>query len=143
MDKLIGELKDLEQNFEPYVIEQVKPFEPEIVELNTEDQLYLQGIDGAGKKLEPAYRPLTLQLKRIKGQRVDHVTLQDEGDFHGAYHLLFQSTRFAIVNDDAKAAKLERKYGPDIFGLTDENVQEVRVLIREPFLEFMRKKLIK
>lgn len=141
ISKMIRGLKSVEKNFEPLVIEEVKPWEAEIVEMNTEDQLYDRGVGGSGKPVVPAYRPFTIEVKRIKGQVVDRVTLRDTGDFHEAYSLFFQDVRFAIVNDDPKARDLEEKYTGDIFGLTDDNLQEVRELICDPFLEMIRNKI--
>jgi len=142
LDRLIANVKDVEDNLDRIVLDQVRKFEPEILDLNTQDQL-AKGIDGAGDKIFPEYRPLTIKIKTIKGQPTDRVTLEDTGDFYDGFTIHYGSTFFGIFSRDEKADKLERKYGPDIFGLTDESLAEARDLICDDLQDEIRKRLTK
>lgn len=85
-----------------------------------------RGIDSEGNEIEPEYSPVTVQIKKLKGQPSDRVTLKDTGDFHNAMFLAGGgSGQFQIGNRDKKLNKLERKYGKEVLGLTDESKQAV------------------
>ena len=59
-----------------------------IIYLNTIEQLYEQGIDSEGLELYPFYSESTIIYKKEKGQRFDHVTLNDTGFFMSLLLLL-------------------------------------------------------
>ena len=136
----IKALSVVQRDLDQLVIDLLKPYEPEIIDLNIEEQLQ-RGIDATGQPITPGYRPLTISIKRQKGQPTNRVTLRDEGDFHESFKVRFGPKFFAIYATDEKAEKLERKYGKDIFGLTDQNLQEVIELLRPELEEHIRKKL--
>ena len=106
------------------VLGSVKDNEAAILDLNIEDQLFQKGIDSDGQAITPGYTPLTISIKRQKGQPTDRVTLRDAGDFHRSFQISYGNDAFGITASDPKSAKLEKKYGPDIFGLTDDSLQE-------------------
>lgn len=120
-------------------LDEVREIESDVVELNYEDQLYNRGVRSDGKKIRPGYTPFTVRLKGYKGQPTDRVTLRDEGDFHASFSLEFERDQFSIYAGDWKEAKLKEKYGEQIMGLTDKNIQQVIDWIREPlFATFKR-----
>lgn len=143
LNALIKGFADVEANLDGIILDQVRKAEPEILELNTQDQLAQRGVDGAGDKLFPEYRPLTIKIKRIKGQPTDRVTLEDTGDFFDGFRIHYGRSFFGIFSQDDKADKLEKKYGPDIFGLTDTNLEEVRELICDDLRDEIFKRLTK
>lgn len=56
-----------------------KEFQDFVINLNTQDQLYDQGINSVGIRLDSiagGYARYTIQLKNRKGQPVDRVTLK-------------------------------------------------------------------
>jgi hypothetical protein len=112
------------------VLESVKDNEHYIVDLNTEDQLFQQGIDSDGSQVGPGYAPLTITIKRQKGQPTDRVTLRDTGDFHKSFKISYGADSFAIMATDPKSRELEQKYGREIFGLTDDSVAEATEIVR-------------
>ena len=61
--------------------------EAQICELNSEKQLYDYGVNALGVDISDyqPYAPLTIGIKRSKGQPSDRVTLRDNGDFHGSF----------------------------------------------------------
>ncbi len=96
-----------------------------IIDMNT-TQLKEHGIDANGAALDE-YTPFTISIKQSKGQVTSHTTLYDEGDFQGAFYIQFLSDGFKLWSSDGKTKKLGEKYGYQIFGLTDDNLQEVRL----------------
>ncbi len=90
-----------------------------------------EGKRADGSRIGPPYRPLTVRIKREKGQRTDRVTLRDTGDFHESFTLHVRNDLVGVTATDRKTAKLTNKYGREIFGLSDENVQELIERIRE------------
>lgn len=94
-----------------------------MVIINQDDQL-AKGIDAGGYKIEPKYSPLTVSLKKIKGQDYKRVTLHDEGDFYRGMHVERAGKGLYIDSKDSKTEKLVNKYGEDIFGLTRKNIKE-------------------
>lgn len=111
-----------------------------ILDSNTNDQLYNEGITREGVKIESfePYTPFTISVKRGIGQPYDRVTLKDEGDFHQSFYLEREQDGVKIWAKDGKTRKLIAKYGEEIFGLTDNNIIE---LAYEYVLPFLLKKL--
>ena len=138
----INQLKKVQKNLSNSVLGAVKDYEAEILDLNTDDQLFQKGIDSEGRRIEPGYRPLTIQIKRSKGQPTNRVTLKDTGSFHNSFAIEFQNDGFAIVTDDNKTKKIERKYGNKIAGLTDENLQEVIEMLKPDLIENIQKQIL-
>lgn len=137
----IKALEKLKTDLPKIVLGKVRNYEEEILDLNTEDQL-MEGIDSEGKQIEPGYSPLTISIKRAKRQPTNRVTLKDTGAFHRSFEIEYFQDSFAIVADDPKTAKLERKYGADITGLTDENVQETIELVRDGITQDFKDRLL-
>lgn len=104
----------------------VMEYEAELCDMNTERQLYEQGINRLGVKLSDfaPYSETTVMLKRIKGDPYDRVTLRDEGDFHGEWKVEADDNGFKLTSSDWKEELLGKHYGKEIYGLTEENAQE-------------------
>ena len=132
----IEALKQFEKEHESIVIQLAANYEAEILDMNT-DQLE-KGIEATGNPVSPPYRPLTISIKQQKGQPTDRVTLKDEGDFHDSFFLVLNQTSFAIYAKDEKTARIERKYGRDIFGLTDENLQSLIEMIKPDLIDTLK-----
>lgn len=98
-----------------------------IIDMNAQEQLYERGINRLGVKISDyaPYAPLTIEIKKAKGQPTNRVTLRDEGDFESSFHLEVGDTQFEIRASDTKTEELIKKYGRQILGLTDENLEEL------------------
>lgn len=98
-----------------------------IIYMNAQEQLYERGINRLGVKISDyaPYAPLTIEIKKAKGQPTNRVTLRDEGDFESSFHLEVGDTQFEIRASDPKTEELIKKYGRQILGLTDENLEEL------------------
>jgi hypothetical protein len=135
----IKALSDWQKEAGRHVIEEAKAFEAIILDWNTEEQLYLKGQDSEGAAIEPPYRAFTIQIKRMKGQPTDRVTLKDTGDFHRSFFIHWAALEFRIMARDAKVGKLTRKYGQEIFGLDDDGQDELTGLLKEPLIENLKR----
>lgn len=127
LQALIDRLKRFEDEIFSAIEKALRDNEDIIVEMNSEDQLYEQGITRDGIKIDSfaPYSPVTIQIKREKGQPTNRVTLRDEGDFHFSFFIEFREDSFKIVADDWKAKRLVEGYGETILGLTDENFKDL------------------
>lgn len=125
IDDLLQRVKGFNEALESGRLVQaiIQDNEPYIVDMNAEEQLYEQGINRLGVKISDymPYSPLTIEIKKAKGQPTDRVTLRDEGDFEGSFYIEADDKQFEIKASDYKAPDLAKKYGRQIFGLTDEN----------------------
>lgn len=133
----IKALKDFQSKVGEIVIELTKEYKAEIIDMNTA-QLE-KGKEATGLSITPDYTPFTVRIKRSKGQPTDRVTLRDTGDFYKDFNIIFKPTHFLIFSDDEKEEKLERKYGKEIFGLADENLQDLIELVKPDLIQYFRK----
>jgi len=109
-------------------------FQRFIIDLNTEEQLFEEGIDSLGSSLGD-YTDFTKTVKSIKGQRTDHITLEDTGEFYKSFAIKVQNGGFLITADGQKEdTNLLEEYGKEILGLTDENLQIVIDAIKEKLI---------
>lgn len=126
LEKLINKLERLDLNrIERGIAESEKEL---IIRLNTEDQLFDKGIDSKGRSLDSiggSYSPVTIEIKRSKGQRTDHITLKDTGDFYNTWDVIVSNDGFEPTADPIKDdTNLFDEWGDDITGLTDESLDE-------------------
>lgn len=91
----------------------------QILDLNREKQLFNLGIDSDGNLLQ-GYKPITIAIKKSKGEVYNRTTLLDNGDFYKGFDLLIRNGVINIFSRDTKSMDLVDKYG-NIFGLIEEN----------------------
>ena len=108
----------------------LKETKEQIIDLNL-DQLYKDGKDGDGNTIAPYYTAFTVMVKTYKGQRTDHVTLKDTGQFYRSFDIRFNSLSFEIFATDGLTSDLMDKYGKAIFGLNEKSLKELQELIKE------------
>ena len=132
--KTLDNIINLDQDL---IIENIlkdKGFQRFIIDLNTEGQLFEKGIDSLGVSLGE-YSDFTKAVKRIKGDRIDHITLLDTEEFYKSFAIKVQNGGFLIVADGQKEdTNLLERYGKEILGLTDENLQIVIDAIKEKLI---------
>ena len=119
-----------------------KDVQNEIIRMNTEDQLEKDGIDSLGRSLG-SYSPLTIMYKKMKGQRYDHVTLKDTGEFYNSWRVTVTVNEVGFDADDQKDdTALFEVYGVDVLGLTDENMQYLKEMIVENYIKFLLNEIL-
>lgn len=148
LKSLVKEVKKLDSN---KLIQQSlnnTAIQQEILDLNRLDQLYDKGIDSAGDSLGE-YSPATIEGtanfpgKKQKGQRYDHITLNDTGEFYNSFIFKNGKDAFEMTADTLKeGTDLTEDFGNDIIGLTQENKNKVAGWLIEPVREGIRKKLL-
>lgn len=127
----IGEInRDL---YPVYTRKSIEDNQSEIIDLNV-SQLYDEGMTRLGVKIwdYAPYSPYTQQVKEELGQPYDRVTLRDTGAFHESFTLRIDQDGFDITAMDPKTGMLVEKYGPEIFGLTDQNLSYIATWIVYP-----------
>lgn len=123
-----------------------------IIELNTEgkptSQLFEKGEDSLGVSLGEYSLSTILgtsqfEGKLSKGQRVDHITLKDLGDFYETFVVIPLLTGFRLEADGDKGGgdNLFDDFGKDIVGLNEENLLILSEFIRPFFIEAAKKRL--
>lgn len=80
-------------------------------------QMY-EGLTRTGRPIEPPYAAETIRRKKRKGQPFDRVTLNDTDAFYQGINVRVGSGTFELKSTDRKSAKLQEKYGEQIFGLS-------------------------
>lgn len=97
----------------------------QIVDLNTDDQLFEQGIDSKGLALGE-YSDVTIEIKKSKGQRIDHITLKDTGEFYSRFKAVKVPDGIELsLNPIRGDSNLVDDFGEDIQGLTDQNLSKI------------------
>lgn len=139
IQNMIDDLKSFEQSKDEIIIDLVRDNEKAVLQMNV-DQLY-SGIDAEGKEISPAYKPSTVKRKRRKGDPYDRVTTRDEGDHHESIFAEYRNDEFELDAADFKKKYLVKKYGEHLYGLTEQNIDKLITLIRDPFIEVARRKI--
>jgi hypothetical protein len=142
LDKLFSALDNLNED-QIWLFAVDNDVQDEIIRINTEDQLEEEGIDSLGRKLGD-YAPSTIAYKRRKGQRYDHVTLKDEGDFYNSFNVKVNVNEIIIDADDSSKYNkpLFEVWGVDVLGLTDDNMNYIKEMILENYIKFVLNELL-
>lgn len=134
IDEVISKVDDV-------VAQSVIKNDDAIIYMNTQLQLYNEGIDSKGNDLIP-YKPYTVFEKQLSNQPFDRTTLKDTGSFYRGFRVQVISNTLFITSTDEKTSELMGKYGNDIFGLTKENqVTLFDEIIKPDLWAFLKEKL--
>jgi hypothetical protein len=119
IEALLTRVKTLDT--EKVSIEAVSETSPERVTLNIEQ--INQGLRSDGSEILPSYSDFTIEMKKLKGQPYDRVTLQDTGDFYRGIKSDVNGLTIDTESTDWKNEKLKKKYETSkgkLFGLDKE-----------------------
>ena len=143
LDALITSLKELDTSIIDTIKQVIQDNAVIIEEMNTVVQLDEEGVNRLGVKISSyaPYSPMTISIKREKGQPTSRVTLRDTGEFHKSFYIEFHPDGFEIKASDWKANVLTKEYGPEIFGLTDENFNDLAINYIAPAIEDLFKSI--
>lgn len=110
----------------------------EIIRLNTEDQLFDEGIRSDGSSLPDYSRRSVEEFGKPNG----HIRLRDTGAFYQSFRVKVDKWGLFIAADDVKEdTVLTEAYGIDILGLTEENTNILIKMIKRKYLEELHGKL--
>jgi hypothetical protein len=114
-----------------------------IIDLNTIDQLYNQGVDSRGVSLGD-YTAYTKSLKQQKGERYDHITLKDTGEFYKSFRIIFTGDALQIIANPIKDdTNLFKEFGIDIVGLTEDSMSVVITKALQLIKPYIKQQLLK
>lgn len=135
---MVIDLEDIEQIIFPInvyrlVSESILENEGKIVNLNKQ-QLY-SGYDANEKFITPEYTDYTIEKKIEKGQPFDRVTTYDEGLFHESIFLQPFGGEYEFNASDYKIGGLKEKYGEDILGISNSNLDNAAEIIKDTLIE--------
>lgn len=135
-------LRAFKDNLPMYLEDIIRDKEDVIVSAIADNQLYRRGINGRGEKIMSymPYTTKTIQNKKRKGQPTTRVTLRDTGAFHKSMFVVLDSEGFYVTASDEKTEELVKKYGEEIFRLTDKNFTRiVRSHIRKELVKRLKR----
>ena len=119
--------------------------EAEIVNLNTNEQIYKKSIDADGTKLKrkgasyPVYSDNYEKYKKRRGKYQGYIDLSLDGDYLESYKIYLYDDHFIIEADEIKVGKydlsqlLRVQYSEQIEGLTEENIKKIASIILTDF----------
>lgn len=118
-----------------------------IIHLNTNRQLFDQGIDSYGTAMPP-YRQSTFNIKqgvKIDGTTFsagDHITLRDSGAWYNSFRVEVTPNYTEIVADPLKG-KSEERFGDDVIGLTEESIELLGdAMLKEGLAEIVKDEIL-
>ena len=143
LEQLARNVLDLSINDLLKKIYDLSEFEALVIELNTDVQLFEQGIDANEQSLGE-YTAFTKELKKQKGQPTDRITLKDTGDFYKSFRVRSTNNGFVIMANAIKEdTDLTQEFGEDIIGLTDLSISQVQLFLLDELIPAVRKQIFK
>lgn len=106
------------------------------------DQMNEQGLFSDGTPT-PDYTPYTIERKKEKGQRYDHMTFRDTGATQDSIIYLFNGDLVADWTDynNIIGYLLNRDIDSTPIGLTEESITEIQPEIIENITDYIKSKL--
>jgi hypothetical protein len=107
-----------------------------LINLNTEIQLFEEGVDVFGVSLfqKRPYTPFTQKIKLSKGQPSKRVTLKDTGDYYKTFRVLVESNGdFKIQSDPIKDGRSLFDKWDNVEGLTESNRKKALIFLEKEF----------
>jgi hypothetical protein len=148
VDEYLDNAKFVSDNLQSEVSAIVYANEVEIINLNTEEQLFKRGIgiDGSilGQYKTNSYPEIGSSLRGYPKNRGDKYNFLKTGTLFNDINIELNGYKLTITNSDSgnKISSLLRLTGQDFIGLTEENQQRLNYEIIKPKLdEFIKKYL--
>lgn len=134
LNKWISALRNVDDIFRGTVLEN----QEEILDANT-SQLEM-GKDSLGNFLYDYASDAYAQFKIAHGSKAPLGTpdLKLEGNFYDGFVLKYEGKGIVITSTDEKTDKLIKKYGGDIFGLADEQLDILKPQLIASFTRLFR-----
>lgn len=135
---MVVDLIDTEQIISPInvyrlVNDAILRHENQILDLNRRQMF--AGNDANDNAITPEYTPFTKFLKDEKGQPFDRVTLNDTGAFYQSMFLQPFDNGFEFEATDSKTDDLKEKYGENIFGIAESDLDDAAEIIKETLID--------
>lgn len=104
------------------------------------DQMF-EGMDKNGKEIIPEYKPMTIDIKKEKGQPTDRVTLKDTGEWHRSLFMKVEGGKVFIDSQHELTDELLAKYdrgAETILGIPKSKVTPINETIMTKFIRIFR-----
>lgn len=127
-------LSDLTSWFEVMDNRQMKEL---ILNYVKKDQLFERGVDSDGNVIG-YYSYMTEIISRGRKQQGDHYTLLDSGDLQRSLWVAIFVNEFVVLGDVRKIENQEW-FSEKILGLTDENIEKIRIVAKGKYIEYFKR----
>jgi len=145
IESKIEKIKKFQREVESHAINATKKHEAQMIDMN-QMNMYA-GFGSTGNAIKPDYTSRTMDLKESfrPPQPTDRVTLKDFGNFYDSIHIVYKDLSFLFYARDSKYNELRNKYEKDgntLLGITDENLIDLRELIKPDLIEIFRRETL-
>lgn len=148
LEVLAKRVLKLNENDALKVVTQNKSIQFNAIRLNRQVQLYQQGVDVDGKKMQSykaqgsnVYSNYTIRLKEEKGQVTDRVTMRDTGKLYSTFDTKVVKGELILMADTIKEGEdLQDSFGQFI-GLDTESKNELVVLAKPIVQQYVKGKI--
>ena len=148
LEVLARNVLKLKENDALKVVTQNKSIQFNAIRLNRQVQLYQQGVDVDGKKMQSykaqgsnVYSNYTIMLKEEKGQVTDRVTMRDTGKLYSTFDTKVVKGELILMADTIKEGDdLQDSFGQFI-GLDTESKNELVVLAKPIVQQYVKGKI--
>jgi len=133
--ELIEKLKTIEREIPHIVDKTVLDNDNILVDYVVKDQQEDRGIGGTGRSLGE-YSPVTIAIKRLKGQPTSHITGRDTGRMHRTSHVRLRNHKFSVehTGEDYMEEFEERYEDENPYDITEDNLDDFIIHFIEPDL---------
>lgn len=113
----------------------------EYAELNREQ--WAEGRASDGGSITPStYTPEYEKTKSKEGLQTAFVDLYRTGGFYRGYTLQPDNQKILLSSDVDYEKYISKKYGPEIYGLTPENIDRYREIVRPVIMELVKQQMV-
>ncbi|NQX78796.1 hypothetical protein [Gilvibacter sp.] len=113
-----------------------------LIEIQTQIQLYQKGQTSKAITIVPSYAQSTIGKKKRKGDPFDRVTLKDTGALYSSVRFEALDDRLIVTTNVSYTKYLTAKYGPDIFGIQNLEMENFLEKYYLPFYSESAKNLL-
>lgn len=112
-----------------------------IAKLNAEQML--EGLTAESKPIRPKYSPAYLKRKRRMGYSLDGTPdLKYSGAFQGDMDAIVHNGEYNLTSYDEKTQMLRKRYGEEIFGLSEDNIEKAQVGVTNSYLSLYSRNIL-
>lgn len=146
IEKFISKLESLDIDL--IINEAIKQNEKKILKLNTDVQLYKEGITNTGSRITPKYAKSTIKRKQRLGQPSDRVTLRDKGTWEeNAFYIQYEKDQIIIAAKPTLTQRsfdltgwLVHRYKKEILGFTNLSIDILREIIEPTIMKLINQR---
>ena len=137
LKKLVAILSDFDTVRDEVVQRIVQAHEREILEIQTDYQMYERGVDSEGKQIGK-YTDFTKKIKRKKGQPYAFVTGKDTGEMYKESYAAYADSYFAIYSGSETAKLFTEAYGARVWGFDKKSTERAAKIVEREFDAYLR-----